>query len=95
MERNILVIKSAKIETKFLTENELPLSARPQYADDHSEEMPEVKVNPESKATPGILNYTADFSISIQFSSIYHFSKQELRQVNRAPLRLRLNIPKV
>lgn len=53
LERNILVIKSAKIETKFLTENELPLSARPQYADDHSEEMPEVKVNPESKATPG------------------------------------------
>ena len=34
MERNVLVIKSANIETKFLTESELPLSARPQYVDE-------------------------------------------------------------
>lgn len=31
LERSVLVIKSANIETKFLTENELPLSSRPHY----------------------------------------------------------------
>jgi hypothetical protein len=41
-----LVIKSANIETKFLTENELPFSARPQYSNELSEEMPEAKVTP-------------------------------------------------
>lgn len=53
LERHVLVIKSANIETKFLTENELPLSARPQYADELSEEMPEAKVTPGTSSSKG------------------------------------------
>lgn len=55
MERNLLVIKSANIETKFLPESELPSSARLNFQDS-AEDLKMVEENPNSSHSESVID---------------------------------------